>query len=111
MIVQRSSGGSQWTQVTLSNRNEQRHLASDLDHQAANFISIYFQRCKTRWSPKEEFIEGLQFCYSTNLKEAQRKSPIEFQFIEKCSLPGSFKYYPEEKHICFQVWKAASKLV
>ena len=49
-------------------------------------------------------------CHAINLKEAQRKVPIEFQFGEKCSLPGSFEYYPEEKHICFQVWKAGNKL-
>ena len=40
---------------------------------------------------KKNFFEGLQFC--------QRKVPIEFQFGEKCSLPGSFEYYPEEKHL------------
>ena len=104
MIVQR-------IQVTLSNQNEQRYPASNLVHQCANFISIYSQCCKTRLSPKEEFIEGLQFCHSINLKEAERKVPVEFQFGEKCSLPGSSDYYPEEKHICFQVWKAGSKLV
>ena len=114
MIVQRSIvGWSQWTQVTLSNWNEQRQPASDLVHQAAqgaNFISIYSQRCKIRWSSKEECTEGLQFCHSINLTEAQRKAPIEFQFGKKCSLPGSFQYYPEEKHVCFQVWKAGTSL-
>ena len=47
----------------------------------------------------QKFIEGLLFCHSVNLKEAQRKFPIEFQFGEKCSLPGSIEYYPEEKHL------------
>ena len=52
-----------------------------------------------------------QFCHSMNVKEAQRKVSNEFQFGEKCSLPGSSEYYPVEKHICFQVWNAGNKLV
>ena len=68
------SGGSQWTQVTFSNQNEQRHPASNLVHQAANFTFFYSQCCKTRGSSKEGFIEGLHFCHSINLKKAQ-KSP------------------------------------
>ena len=60
---------------------------------------------------KKNLLKDLLFCHSINLIEAQRKFPIEFQFGEKCSLPGSFEYYPEEKHICIQVWKAGNKLV
>ena len=114
MIVQRSIvGWSQWTQVTVSNWNEQRQPASDLVHQVAqgaNFISIYSQRCKIRWSSKEECTEGLQFCHSINLTEAQRKVPIEFQFGKKCSLPGSFQNYPEEKRL-FPSLESWNKLV
>ena len=45
-----------------------------------------------------------------SIKEAQRKVPIEFQFGEKCNLPGSFQYYPEEKHFYFQIQKAVTSL-
>ena len=91
------------------------HLAIDeqkhhLSNQAANYISIYSQRWKTKCSPKEKFIKGLQFCHSINLKEAQRKVPLEFQFGGKCNLPGSFKYYPEVKRICSQLWKLVTGL-
>ena len=91
------------------------HLAIDeqkhhLSNQATNYISIYSQRWKTRCSPKEKFIKGFQFFHSINLKEAQRKVPLEFQFGGKCNLPGSFKYYPEVKRICSQLWKLVTGL-
>ena len=52
----------------------------------------------------------MQFFHSINLKEAQRKVPLEFQFGGKCNLPGSFKYYPEVKRICSQLWKLVTSL-
>ena len=90
--------------------DEQKHHASDFSHQATNYICIYIQRCKTRCSPQEEFIKGLQFCHSINLKEAQRNVPNEFQFGEKCSLLGSFEYYLEVKCICSQLRKLVTSL-
>ena len=90
--------------------DEQKHHASDFSHQATNYISIYIQRCKTRCSPKEEFIKRLQFCHSINLKETQRNVPNEFQFGGKCNLLGSFEYYLEVKCICSQLRKLVTGL-
>ena len=60
---------------------------------------------------KPDSLQKKNLLKDCSLKEAQRKVPTEFQFGEKCSLPDSFEYYPEEKHICFQVWKAGNMLV
>ena len=73
-------------------------------------LHLYIQRCKTRCSPKEEFIKRLQFCHSINLKEAQRNVPNEFQFGGKCNLLGFFEYYLEVKCICSQLRKLVTSL-
>ena len=99
MIVQRSMVEEASGPRSLLAIKMNKDPASDLVHQATILISIYSQRCKTRWSPKEEFVEGLRFCHSINLKEAQRKAPIEFQFGQKSSLLGFFEYYLEKKHL------------
>ena len=79
------SGESQWTQVTLSNQNEQRHPASDLAHQVANFISIYSQPAKPEGLQKKNLLKDCNSVIQSILKKLREKSPLNFNLVRNAA--------------------------
>ena len=61
---------------------------------------------------KKNLLKDCSSVIQSILKKLNERSPLNFNLVRnKCSLPGFFEWYPEEKYICFQVWKAGNKLV
>ena len=59
---------------------------------------------------KKNLLKDCSSVIQSILKKLKEKSPLNFNLVRNAVLPGSLKY-PEEKHICVQVWKAGNKLV
>ena len=67
------------------------------------------------WKPdglqKKNLLKDCSYVIQSILKGLKENAPLNFNLVKKYRLAGSFEYYPEEKHICFQVWKAGNKLI